>query len=337
MDFNNNESDIFDKDRAENETLKEKITTTSDIDIKPTVDIVIPTYKPDANLLSNLKKITEQTYPVNKIMLINTGKEYMDEEQFTGIPNLYIHHIKIEEFDHGRTRDLGIQMSEADIVMFMTQDAIPANNTLVASLVANLSDERIAVAYARQLPREDCSYIERYTRAFNYPDKSYVKTKKDIEKMGIKAYFCSDVCAAYNRKIYNALGGFIKKTIFNEDMIFAAKAINNGYGVCYSAESQVIHSHNYTFMKQLRRNFDLGVSQSDNPQVFANVKSESEGMKLVKSTVKYLISTNKWYLIPEFILTCGFKFIGYRLGKNYSKLPKWLIMRLTMDQKYWTK
>lgn len=302
-----------------------------------TVDAIIPTYKPDDRLINNIKKLQTQTYPVNKIILINTCKEYMKEEDFSCIPKLCIHHIGLEEFDHGATRDLGMQMSDADIVVLMTQDAVPADNMLISSLVDRLSDENIAVAYAKQLPRDDCSYIERYTRRFNYPDESYVKTRKDIDKMGIKAYFCSDVCAAYNRETYNKLGGFIKKTIFNEDMIYAAKAINNGYGICYSADSKVIHSHNYTCMQQLRRNFDLGVSQKDNPQVFADIKSESEGMKLVKSTTKYLISTKKGYLIPKFIITCGFKFIGYRLGKNYNKLPKWLIMRMTMDKKYWTK
>ena len=47
--------------------------------------------------------------------------------------------------------------------------------------------------------------------------------------MGIKAYFCSDVCAAYNRETYNKLGGFIKKTIFNEDMIYAGGLVKKGY------------------------------------------------------------------------------------------------------------
>lgn len=299
------------------------------------VDIVIPTYKPNEKLLENIKKLQNQTYKVNKIILINTEKEYMKEEDFSCIPDVCIHHIKKEEFDHGKTRDLGMKLSTANIVIFMTQDAVPYDEYLIETLISSLENENVAVAYAKQLPREDCSYIEKYTRSFNYTDTTYIKTKKDVENMGIKAYFCSDVCAAYKKDIYESLGGFIKKTIFNEDMIYAAKAINNGYGVCYSASSKVIHSHNYTWMQQLRRNFDLGVSQKDNPQTFANIKSENEGIKLVKSTIKYLINTKKAYLIPNLIITSGFKFIGYKLGKSYDKLPKGLILKLTMDKKYW--
>lgn len=68
--------------------------------------------------------------------------------------------------------------------------------------------------------------------------------------MGIKTYFCSDVCAAYNRKKYIENGGFVKKAIFNEDMLYAAKVIQNGESIYYNAEARVIHSHNYNFMQQ---------------------------------------------------------------------------------------
>ena len=78
----------------------------------------------------------------------------------------------------------------------------------------------VAVAYARQLPREDCGIIERYTRQFNYPDEGCVKSREDIPRLGIKTFFCSDVCAAYRRDLFEQLGGFESPVIFNEDMFF---------------------------------------------------------------------------------------------------------------------
>ena len=96
---------------------------------------------------------------------------------------------------------------------------------------------------------------EQYTRSFNYPDKSRIKTKEDIPVLGIKAYFCSNVCAAYRRSIYEEMGGFISRTIFNEDMIMAAKMMQAGYAVVYAAEAKVVHSHNYGYVQQFRRNF----------------------------------------------------------------------------------
>jgi len=56
-------------------------------------------------------------------------------------------------------------------------------------------------------------------------------------------------------------------------MIYAAAAVKAGYAIRYEAQAQVIHSHQYTNWQQLRRNFDLGVSQADHPEVFAGVSS----------------------------------------------------------------
>ena len=96
-----------------------------------------------------------------------------------------------------------------------------------------------------QLPDKDCDIIERYTRSFNYPEEQR-KTKADLDRLGIKTFFCSNVCTMYRRSIYEKLGGFRKAHHFNEDMIFAGKLIQEGYAIAYVAEARVVHSHNYT-------------------------------------------------------------------------------------------
>lgn len=124
--------------------------------------------------------------------------------------------------------------------------------------------------------------MEQYTRQFNYPEESRVKWLADLPELGIKTYFCSNVCAMYRRELYLQLGGFVQKAIFNEDMIFAGELIQKGYGVAYAAEAKVVHSHNYSAIQQFHRNFDLAVSQADHPEVFAGIRSEGEGIRLVK-------------------------------------------------------
>ena len=219
----------------------------------------------------------------------------------------------------------------------MTQDAVPADKNLVANLVKGLEEKDTAVCYARQLPNENCRIVERYTRSFNYPDESRKKGKADIEEMGIKTFFCSDVCAAYRVDLFHKLGGFESPVIFNEDMFFAAKAVFAGYYVKYEAEAKVIHSHNYTVRQQFHRNFDLAVSQTMHPEIFEQISSEAEGMKLVKSTMKYLCSIGKPYLIFELGIQCVGKYAGYRLGKRYKKLSRKQILKCTMSPEYWKR
>ncbi|MBQ2406054.1 MAG: glycosyltransferase family 2 protein [Lachnospiraceae bacterium] len=305
------------------------------------VDVVLLTYKPKEQVLQLIDLLEKQTYPVEKIIIINTEEKYFRKIFYeTGFMkkynNLEVYHISEKEFDHGKTRNKAVKYSESDIFICMTQDAIPDNEFLVENLVKALMDKPdIAAAYARQLPLADCREIERYTREFNYPDKSCVKSIADIDRLGIKTFFCSNVCAAYNRKIFENQGKFICRTIFNEDMIYAGKAIKAGYRIAYCAEARVRHSHNYTCLQQLKRNFDLGVSQSDHPEVFADISSSSEGMRLVKDTIVHLWNTNNKRYIPYLIVSSAYKYIGYKLGLNYNKLPDKMIKKCTMNINYW--
>lgn len=304
----------------------------------PVVAVLVPTYRPDKKFSRLLQMLGRQTYPVKQLIIMNTEKSLWNEGGYEGIPGLEVHHVTKEEFDHGGTRRLGMRYVRADVCICMTQDAVPADEYLVERLVEALSqklEDPVAVAYARQLPDKDCRVIERYTRGFNYPDKSFVKTEADLPRLGIKTYFCSNVCAAYNMDIYNRMDGFVPKTIFNEDMLYAADVIDAGYGIAYAAEARVIHSHNYSCTQQLRRNFDLAVSQADHPEVFGGLKSEGEGIRMVKQTARYLRKHKKWYLLPELVMQSGCKYTGYLLGKHYKKLPGHLIRRLTMNQTYW--
>lgn len=299
------------------------------------VDIIIPTYRPDETVVYLIKKLLKQTYPIHEIHIIDTETGIFPKELKNLSDKIRISKIKPEQFDHGGTRHEGAMQSHTDIIVYMTQDAMPVNEYLIEELVKAFDNEKIAAAYARQLPNSKCNVIERYTRAFNYPEQSRIKSMEDLETLGIKTYFCSDVCAAYRKSVYESLGGFEEKTIFNEDMIMAAKIIQSGGLVKYVAEAKVIHSHNYNCKQQFQRNFDLAVSQVEHPEVFQNIKSESEGMRLVKNTMIYLIKIKKPWLIIKLISQSGFKYMGYCLGRKYSQLPMWLIKKCTMNQRYW--
>lgn len=305
---------------------------------KPAVAVLVPTYRPDKKFSRLLQMIQRQTYPVRQIIVMNTEESLWNERGYDGIAGMEVHHVTKQEFNHGGTRRRGMDYVNADICICMTQDAVPADDYLVERLVEALqqkADDPVAVAYARQLPEKDCRFIERYTRSFNYPAESMLKTSADLPRLGIKTYFCSNVCAAYNMEIYNRMDGFVERTIFNEDMIYAAQVIDAGYGVAYAAEARVIHSHNYTCMQQLKRNFDLGVSQAEHPEVFADLPSEGEGMRMVKQTAHELCQKKKWYLLPELVIKSGCKYTGYLLGKHYRLLPKAVIRKLTMSKTYW--
>lgn len=331
-------------------------------------DIIIPTYKPGKRFLRLFDMLQRQALPYNKLILINTERELMSEDiraKVTSDERTVLKDISADEFDHAATRAMAVQMSTADAFICMTDDAVPADEFLTEKLIAGLNtgieatgrlqvhktdiasngpdsadkaaDIRIAMCYARQLAAQDADEAERYVRRFNYPAESMLKSAGDLPRLGIKTYFASDVCCAYNREVFDKLGGFIDNAIFNEDMIYAASAIKAGFAIMYEAKAQVVHSHNYTAMQQLHRNFDLGLSQRQHPEVFDGLSSEGEGIKLVAAVVKHLAASGHIAEIPTFIWRTGFRYIGYRAGKCYDKLPRSLVRMMAMNKRYIAK
>lgn len=294
------------------------------------VDVIIPTYKPGRELEELITQLNIQTIKPNKIILMNTERKYFDKDSYA---NVEIHHITKAEFSHGRTRNQGISYSEADICILMTMDAIPVDDHFIEELIKPINDE-VVVSYGRQMATEQSSMVEKLTREFNYPDKDGIKSKDDVDRLQIKAFFCSNVCCAYKREIYEKLGGFVDKTIFNEDMIFAKKVIMQGYKIAYASKAKVYHSHNYTGGQQFRRNFDNGVSHAQYKDVFDGIKQESEGFRMVRTVVKELrISHHSKEIIP-YIWVTGCKYLGFKLGCRYERLPKWLVLKCTSDPSY---
>ena len=139
------------------------------------VDVIIPVYRPDEKLNRLLIALKTQTVLPGKIILVHTGEALSGEPDYSAHDNVVLHRIEAKDFDHGGTRNLGASLSEAEVMVFMTQDAVPADDCLLERLTEALSREtaergvEIAAAYARQLPYEDCRAVERYIRVEDVP------------------------------------------------------------------------------------------------------------------------------------------------------------------------
>ncbi len=306
------------------------------------IAVVIPTYKPTNILYHLIKSLEIQTQKPNQIILMNTEKKSFGEnltkqelQEIVENEIVEIHHIEKRAFNHGKTRNDGFSFAKEEIVVSMTQDVTIIDANMLEHLMKPFCDKNVVVSFARQLPYETCKIEEKWIRNYNYPEQSRITSQKDVNRLGIKTYFSSNVCAAYVKEKFDELGGFEPKVIFNEDMLFAAKAMKAGYAVSYTAEAKVMHSHNYSNKEQFQRNFDLAVSQANHPEVFAKLHSESTGKKMVAEIAKKLMQKGKWYLLPRLFFTSFWKYAGYFLGKRYRRLSKRFVLKCSMNKNYW--
>lgn len=291
------------------------------------VDVVIPVYAPEKEFFEIVRRLCRQTVLPCRLVVMNTELEAGDSSRLkerimkiegTDKLEVIVKGVAKKDFDHGGTRAAALEYCDSELVLYMTQDAVPKDVKLVERLVESFAGEDVAVAYARQYPKELAKESEKLSRTFNYPEHSFTKTAADIERLGIKTYFCSNACAMYRRSVFAELGAFEKGTRFAEDMLFAFKAINAGKAVAYNSQAGVLHSHNYSYREQFRRNRLMAAAQAEHPEVYKTVSSEKEGMKYVLYATKTLLKKGKIFSVIDFYLESAFKYAGFFCGKHFS-------------------
>ena len=283
------------------------------------ISVIIPTLNAEKDLPSLLRALQSQTLQPAEILIADSesadGTVRIAEGAAGDLP-VRILPVKRAEFDHGKTRDWALWESTGDTVVFLTQDAVPADEHFLENLVRPLAEEKVAVVTGRQLPKADATPMEKLIRTFNYPAESHIRSEADVQKMGIKTFFCSDVCAAYNRKIYEELGGFVYPLKTNEDMFFAARAIRSGYRVAYAAEARVLHSHNFSLKEQYERNRIQGYEIERHRPLLGNVSKVSEGFRLARFVSGGLLKQGRVLSFARFGLDCFARLFGSRAGRR---------------------
>ena len=282
------------------------------------ISVIIPTLNAERELPVLLKALREQTLPADEILVVDSESADRTASVAEETEGVRVLRVRRKDFDHGRTRDTALRETAGETVVFLTQDAVPADRQFLENLVRPLEQEDVAVVTGRQLPKEDATPMERLVRTFNYPAESHIRSEADVEKMGIKAFFSSDVCAAYRRRIYEELGGFEYPLKTNEDMFFAARAIRNGYRVAYAAEARVFHSHNFSLKEQYRRNKIQGYEIERHRSLLGDVSKVSEGIRLAGFVSGGLLKQGRLISFVHFGLDCFAMLFGSRAGRRQA-------------------
>ena len=304
--------------------------------IEYAVSIIIPTFNGAKDLPKLLNQINMQTVQALEVIVIDSQSTDTTVEEALQFGARVIK-IPNHEFDHGGTRNFAASRAVGDVLVFMTQDAVPFNYHTIENLLSPLEDPEIVVSYARQIPKPGTKITDQFLRIYNYPPQSLIKAKKDMKIMGIKTFQNSNVCAAYRRSEFNTLLGFPEPIVSNEDMLFAAKAILAGYKVAYTADAMVLHSHNYGYLNLFKRYFDIAASLDNQPIIKQVGKAESKGYDFLIKQLNFLKENNKYLFIFQAIVEAFFKYAGYKVGEKSAYIPISWKKYLGLNRTYWNR
>ena len=283
------------------------------------VSVIIPTLNAERWLSQQLNTLLSQTVEA-EILVIDSGST----DQTVSIAASYGKRVRLlqiphESFDHGGTRDFGLRQSAGDFVLFFTQDAVPTDQHCIEKLLSAFSTPDVAAVYGRQIARPDAPEYEKLTRQFNYPDRARIWREADIPRYGVKSYFFSNVCSAFRRDVYLAVGGFDAPIITNEDMMMAAKLLHAGYALAYSPEAAVYHSHRYTLREEYRRNIKIGLVMEQYRPRLTGAEADAEGWRMLRFVGGGLAREGHFGELLGFIVRVCVRFAGNRVGKRSGK------------------
>lgn len=300
------------------------------------VALIIPTRNAGAHLDRLLPAIARQTLQPDEFLVVDSASRD-DTVVRLRAAGARVEVIEPTQFNHGGTRRWASELVDADTLIYLTQDAIPARADTFANIVTDLHAEvDIGVAYGRQLPHPDAGLLGAQSRRFNYPAQSRTKCMSDAPELGIKTCFSSDSFSAYKYEVLLAVGGFPDDVIGSEDAYVAARMLLSGYAVRYAAEAMVHHSHDYTMFEEFRRYFDIGVFYGRENWIRQTFGAAGgEGLRYVKAEIAALRRAGALYRLPEVLLRSAMKLVGYRLGLVEEQLPLSIKRRVSMFSGYW--
>lgn len=229
-----------------------------------TVSLIIPTLNAEPWLAGLLSSLVRQTLLPDEILLIDSGSTdgtlAIAEGYIRRYPVIRLYQIQQQDFDHGGTRTMAARKTTGEILIFMTQDAVPAEDRALELLIRSFaSNQQLAAAYGRQLPVQDATFFGEHLRLFNYPEKPQLRCQQDWGIYGFKTVFISNSFAAWRRDLLREQGYFPGQLLFGEDTVALAKMLEKGYYVAYVSDAAVYHSHNYSIAQDFKRYFDIGV------------------------------------------------------------------------------
>lgn len=298
------------------------------------VAVVIPTYNAARFNDCLFASIEKQNFSFD--LLVVDSSSIDGTYDFFSLKAKSVVTVTTKEFNHGGTRQMMVEkFPNYDIYVFMTQDAYLENEDSILEIVKPFENENVGAVCGRQLPHYDATLLSAHARLFNYPEFTSFKSLKDADKFGMKTVFISNSFAAYRRDALIGVGGFPSEVILSEDMYVAAKMLMKGWSICYAAEACCRHSHNYTFIEEFKRYFDIGVFHARESWIKQNFGGAGkEGFRFVKSELAY-VGFKNFFIYPEIFVRTFLKAIGYKLGTFERLIPLVVKRKLSMHRRYW--
>src|SRR5262249_45802679 len=208
-------------------------------------------------------------------------------------------------FNHGLTRNLLAQHAKGDVLVFLNQGTLPANEDWLENLIRPLLDNAvIAATCSRVLPLPNADVLQKRAGENDLNASAERRILQVSDPKAFKALSPGEMRFAIN---FHSISAAIRQNVFahtpfravriGEDVLWAREILEKGLKIQHEPTSVVLHSHNYSPLEWLQRNFDDGEL---NQRAVGAFMPEDDVLRLMKRMImddwRYLASLDS---IPE--------------------------------------
>jgi rhamnosyltransferase len=230
----------------------------------PLATVVIPTFNGERYLRRILEILSQQDLDGSfDILVIDSGSTDGTLDIVRDFPKVRLHQIPNSEFGHGRTRNLGAQMSTGEFTAFLTHDAVPTSTHWLANLIAPMrADPSVAAVMGKQVPRPGCFPLLKYEIRGVFANAGPDDRVTVFDKVSIRneaefarAAFHSDVNSAARSSVLQGPIPY-RDVEYAEDQLFGRDVLKAGLRKAYAPMAVVEHSNDLTLREYGKRIFD---------------------------------------------------------------------------------
>lgn len=245
--------------------------------------------------------------------------------------SLQTHHIRKDDFHHSGTRNFATTLAHGELIVFLSQDAVPGGVKWLANLVAPFADPTVGAVYGRQIPPQSVGPVRRYAITCLYPVQREVRQLSALQPLSLAMVRFSNANSAIRKNLITRFQ-FNERALVCEDHGICRDILLAGYKVLYEPDATVIHGHQRNLYSEFQWAVDNGISLTRMGILDRNAGVRNElryGFSSLAGQVRHFVLKREYGHVVVTICTNVVRWFGVQLGKREQKIPSWLLRRMS--------